>query len=59
MKLKKFRVSATMDIGYTALVEAENEDKAWEIARNNDLEDWKQSDNGHDWTIENIYEEKQ
>tara|TARA_R110001606_G_scaffold390356_1_gene557251 strand:+ start:781 stop:960 length:180 start_codon:yes stop_codon:yes gene_type:complete len=54
---KKFIVNATMDVGYTAIIIAENKDKAWEIAKNNDCVNWEQSDQGHDWTLENIYEE--
>jgi len=60
--MKKFKVTATMDVGYTTIIEAPNEDEAWEIARGdriysqNDELDWEQSDEGHDWTLENIWE---
>lgn len=54
--MPKFKVTATMDVGYTAIIEAENEEKAWAIARNGDEADWEQTDNGHDWTLENIRE---
>jgi len=54
--MPNFKVTATMDVGYTAIIEAENEEKAWAIARNGDEADWEQTDNGHDWTLENIRE---
>tara|TARA_R110001592_G_scaffold236780_1_gene495416 strand:+ start:285 stop:470 length:186 start_codon:yes stop_codon:yes gene_type:complete len=57
MKLKTFEVTATMDVGYVATVKAKSEDEAWEIAREQDL-DWKQSDEGHDWTLECVYEKE-
>ena len=58
MDKKKFIVTGTMDIGYKCTIMAKTEDEAWDIARNNDLADWEQTDDGHDWTLENIYEEK-
>ena len=46
-----------MDVGYVAEIEAENVEKAWEIAKNGDG-DWVKADNGHDWTVESIVEVK-
>ena len=60
--MKKFRVTATLDIGYSAIIEAENEESAWEIANgeNKLIEpEWIQTDQGHDWTLENIFEESE
>jgi len=54
--MPKFKVTATMDVGYTAIIEADTKDEAWAIARNGDEADWEQTDNGHDWTLENIRE---
>ena len=56
--MPKFKVTATMDVGYTAVIEADNEDEAWAIARGDRISDpdWEQTDNGHDWTLENIWE---
>ena len=31
--MPKFKVTATMDVGYTAFVEADNQEEAWSIAR--------------------------
>jgi|TARA_R100000479_G_scaffold27776_1_gene10654 hypothetical protein len=58
--MPKFKVTATMDVGYTAVIEADNEDEAWAIARGDRISDpdWEQTDNGHDWTLENIWEVK-
>ena len=38
---------------------AKNEDEAWTLARREgeDLE-WSRVDDGHDWTIEDVIEEK-
>ncbi len=54
--MPKFKVTATMDVGYTAIIEADTKDEAWAIASNGDEADWEQTDNGHDWTLENIRE---
>lgn len=54
--MPKFKVTATMDVGYTAIIEADTKDEAWAIANNGDEADWEQTDNGHDWTLENIRE---
>tara|TARA_B100000900_G_C20220116_1_gene569441 strand:+ start:443 stop:628 length:186 start_codon:yes stop_codon:yes gene_type:complete len=58
--MTKYKVTATMDVGYTAIIEADSEDEAWAIARGDRFEeaDWEKTDNGHDWTLENIWEAK-
>ena len=56
--IKKYKVTATMDVGYVAEIEAESEEKAWEIARDDDAADWVKQDDGHDWTVESIREVK-
>lgn len=56
--MPKYKVTATMDVGYTAVIEADSQDEAWAIARNGDEADWEQTDNGHDWTLENIQKVK-
>ena len=49
-----------MDVGYTAIIEADTEEEAWAIARGDRISDpdWEQTDDGHDWTLENIWEVK-
>jgi len=56
--MPKYKVTATMDVGYTAIIEADSQDEAWEIAKGDCEADWEQTDNGHDWTVENIREVK-
>ena len=56
--MTKYKVTATMDVGYTAVIEADTKEEAWAIARNGDEADWEKTDNGHDWTLENIWEVK-
>ena len=56
---KKFIVTATMDVGYKTTIMAENEDEAWQMAKDSDFADWEKTDDGHDWTLENVYEEEQ
>ena len=56
--MTKYKVTATMDVGYVAEIEAENVEKAWEIAKNGDG-DWVKADTGHDWTVESIVEVKE
>ena len=55
--LKKYKVTATKDVGYETSVLAKDEDEALTLANQEDLE-WKRVDDGHDWTIENIIEER-
>tara|TARA_R110002020_G_scaffold353993_2_gene566806 strand:- start:1563 stop:1751 length:189 start_codon:yes stop_codon:yes gene_type:complete len=56
--MPKYKVTATMDVGYTAIIEADSKDEAWSIARGDYLAeaDWEKTDDGHDWTLENITE---
>ena len=55
--MAKFKVTATMDVGYELIVEAADEDTAWNIANEtDDMNEWVQVDDGHDWTLENIHE---
>ena len=58
--MAKYKVTATMDVGYTAVIEADSEDEAWAIARGDSISDpdWEKTDDGHDWTLENIWEVK-
>tara|TARA_R100001440_G_scaffold75607_1_gene103271 strand:- start:1043 stop:1300 length:258 start_codon:yes stop_codon:yes gene_type:complete len=53
--MPKFKITATMDVGYELIVEADNEAEAWRMAEGDDA-DWLQVDEGHDWTLENVYE---
>jgi len=67
---KKFKVTATKDVGYAAIILAPNEEEAWKIAKGDTLDmayddtaysqkvevDWEQTDDGHDWTLENVRE---
>lgn len=55
--MAKFKVTATMDVGYELIVNAPDEDTAWKIAEENDT-DWVKADDGHDWTLESISEEE-
>jgi hypothetical protein len=55
--MAKFKVTATMDVGYELIVEAPDEDTAWKIAdETDDMSEWVQVDDGHDWTLENVWE---
>ena len=58
--MKEYRVTATMDVGYTAIIEAESEDEAYAIAKGDRFQDpcFEKTDDGHDWTVENIWEIK-
>jgi len=53
--MPKYKVIATMDVGYETTIEAADEDTAWRIAQEHDTK-WVQVDDGHDWTIEGIWE---
>ena len=58
--MPKFKVTATKDVGFEAIIEADNEEQAWAIAREDEIKNeepnWKQTDDGHDWTLEHIWE---
>ena len=51
--MTKFKVTATMDVGYELIVTAPSEDEAWKIAEDTDT-GWVKTDDGHDWTLENV-----
>lgn len=54
--MPKFKITATLDVGYELVVEAPDEDTAWKIAKNtDDTSQWVKADDGHDWTLENVY----
>ena len=53
--MPKYRVTATMDVGYEFIVEAADEQTAWDIAGEEAI-GWVQVDDGHDWTLENVWE---
>ena len=53
--MPKFKVTATMDVGYELIVEARNEAEAWELAGTADIDDWERK-GGQDWTLEGIWE---
>ncbi len=53
--MPKFKVTATMDVGYELVVEARNEAEAWELASSSDMENWD-CNGGQDWTLENVWE---
>lgn len=53
--MPKYKVTATKDVGYSAIIEADSQEEAWEIAKWGEG-DWEKTDNGHDWTVENIWE---
>ena len=52
---KKFKVTATKDVGYAAIILAPNKEEAWKIAAE-DNSIFEQTDDGHDWTLENVRE---
>ena len=53
--MPKYRVTATMDVGYEFIVEAADDQTAWDIA-GEEVIGWVQVDDGHDWTLENVWE---
>ena len=48
---KKFKVNAVLDMDYSLIVEAENEDEAFAIAKER-AEDFVASEDGHGWTLD-------
>ena len=61
--MNKYKVTATMAVGYTATIEAENEEEALAIARGVEPYEpyFEKTDEGHCWTVtgitpENIWE---
>ena len=53
--MPKFKVTATLDVGYELVVEASHADIAWKIADETDIDEWVKVDEGHDWTMENVH----
>ncbi len=59
--MPRYVVTATKDVGYQTIIEAPNEETAWMIADDPTEEqrekfNWVQTDDGHDWTLENVWE---
>ena len=60
--MKTYKVTATMDVAYEVFIEASSENEAWKVANEmdapSDIDDevWTRVDNGHDWTLENVWE---
>lgn len=54
--MKKFKVIACYYTYCTAIVEAEDVDQAYEIARDMDGGDFEASNDNTDWHINDIYE---
>ena len=56
--MPKYEVTATKDVGYKAIIEAPSEEDAWKMAKEGGVSgqniEWEKSDDGHDWTLENI-----
>jgi hypothetical protein len=57
--MKKFKVTACYYTYCTAKVEAEDEDQAYDIARDMDGGDFTPSENNFDWHINNVVEIKE
>jgi hypothetical protein len=57
--MKKFKVTACYYTYCTAEVEAEDEDQAYDIARDMDGGDFTPSENNFDWHINNVVEIKE
>jgi hypothetical protein len=51
MTKKKFKVNAVLDVGYSLIVEAKDEDEAYAIAKERP-EDFVKADDGHEWTLD-------
>ena len=52
--MPKYRVTATMDVGFECIVVAPDEHTAWSIVPS--CVGWVRVDEGHDWTLESIQE---
>ena len=54
--MKKYTVTATMDMGFKAIIEAPSKEAAWTIAKKGgDYVRWEQTSET-DWTLEQIWE---
>jgi len=58
--MPKYKVTATMDVGYKAVVEADTLEEAITLARNDAEQnvEWEKSDDGHHWMVEDAWEIK-
>tara|TARA_X000000950_G_C13734092_1_gene585549 strand:+ start:49 stop:234 length:186 start_codon:yes stop_codon:yes gene_type:complete len=56
--MPRYRVSATLDVGYEAVVEADTLEEAITLAREDAEQnvEWEKSDDGHHWMVENAWE---
>jgi hypothetical protein len=46
-----------MDVAYEAVVTARDETEAWQMAKDDDVSiEWVQTNEGHDWTMEDVKE---
>ena len=54
--MPKYELVATMDVGYRAIIEADNDEDAWNKAKNDSTIAWEKQDDGHDWTIEYVFD---
>lgn len=54
--MPKFKIKAVMTTYLTCVVEAENEDAAFEIAKKMDGSDFKPLENDGDWYISDVEE---
>lgn len=55
--MKKYTVTASMNVGYETIIKATSEEEAWRIAKEGgDTLYWEKVDDGHDWTFEQIWE---
>ena len=58
--MTKYRVTATLDVGYEAVVEADTLEEAITLAREDAEQnvEWEKSDEGHHWMVEDAWEVK-
>tara|TARA_R100000278_G_scaffold3631_2_gene6433 strand:- start:985 stop:1167 length:183 start_codon:yes stop_codon:yes gene_type:complete len=57
--MPKFKITATMDVAYEAIVEAPDADIAWTEVNGGHIDaEWVKVDDGHDFTLEDISEVK-
>ena len=50
--MAKFKIEATLDTCFETVIEAVDEDEAWQMAKDGNCDNWVQTDDGHEWTIE-------
>ena len=58
--MPKYKVTATLDVGYEAVVEADSLEEAITLAREDAEQtvDWERTDDGHHWMVEDAWEIK-